>query len=430
MTGSYKKYSSYLIIFFLIFIGMVVTFNFTVDALGVFHDMRVDGFNKKKTEVVDSVRQFKVLSMDKYKPEAVIIGSSRTDRSLHPDYLEKNNYPLRYYNLSILGTNPREMRRYFEHAYNVHKIKEAVIGLDFEMFNANTDPYGKDIFNKGLLSTKNDGSKNIFYNLKTQFVFLCSAGAVEKSFLTIKKQKRETQFFKKNGAMDSVIYKKEFVENGGANGLLKELVGRYYKKVWSGSGKPFVLTNDSGRSAALEIEKIVGFAIKNNIKVHFFITPVHSYFEEARDSVGLYDLNREWKRLLASIIFSSNKRAGDGDMFRLWDFSGYNFVTEEEFPPAGDSSTELKYFGDAVHFTKDAGELILARIFNFENSDLKDGFGILLSEENMEAHLETIDMKRKPFIENHPEELENLSKWVGELVKDAVSVGKTSRVQQ
>lgn len=419
MTGRYKKYSSLLLIFLAVNIALVGLFNFAVDSLGVFHDVRVEGFNKKKTEIIDTVRQLKILSMDDYKPDAVFIGSSRTDRSLHPDYLTGNGYPLRYYNLSILGTNVREMRRLLEHSYNVHGIKEVVIGLDFEMFNANTGTYKKDILSEGLLSKDIDGGSNLFYSEKIYLKFLFSMSALKSSFETVREQKSNIHVFKDNGAMEHVLNKRKFVKYGGVNGLLENVVGRYYKSAWKAPGERFVLADDSGWSVLDEIKKIIAFAIEKNIKINFFITPVHSYFEEARDYVGLYDLNRQWKREVASIIFSGNKRAGSGDMFRLWDFSGYNFVTEEEFPSVGDRSTQLKYFGDAVHFTKEAGELILARIFNFKNKNLKDDFGVLLTEENIETHFDSIELKRKVFIDSHLLELRNLSKWVDELDRNA-----------
>lgn len=54
----------------------------------------------------------------------------------------------------------------------------------------------------------------------------------------------------------------------------------------------------------------------------------------------------------------------------------------------------------------------MSRIFNFGNSNLTDDFGLLLTEENLEAHLESLDLKRKSFVSSHKVEVSRVAKWV------------------
>jgi len=101
--------------------------------------------------------------------------------------------------------------------------------------------------------------------------------------------------------------------------------------------------------------------------------------------------------------------------YPLWDFSGYNSLTTEDVPPDGDSETQMKWYWESSHYKKELGDLVLDRIFDYHHSRriVPDDFGILLTSENITAHLCRIRDKQREYHKLHPgdvAEIEELAK--------------------
>ena len=68
----------------------------------------------------------------------------------------------------------------------------------------------------------------------------------------------------------------------------------------------------------------------------------------------------------------------------VWDFSGYNSITTEPVAKG------MKNYLDSSHYSSEVGNLILNRLFNYQEETVTADFGILITQENIQSHLDLI----------------------------------------
>ena len=110
---------------------------------------------------------------------------------------------------------------------------------------------------------------------------------------------------------------------------------------------------------------------------------------EALHLAERWQLYEDWKREIVK-------------MMPVWDFSGYNSITTE---PIGE---QMNNYQDSSHFYPPIGDLILNRLVGYEEEKVPEDFGILITPENVEAHLEKIRRDRAIW-QNNPENLKLLN---------------------
>ncbi len=60
---------------------------------------------------------------------------------------------------------------------------------------------------------------------------------------------------------------------------------------------------------------------------------------------------------------------------------------------------------DNSHYTPDIGDSIINRIFDYQIGKVPDDFGVLLTTDNLEEHIDNIKQKRQKWLKNNPEEV-------------------------
>lgn len=90
--------------------------------------------------------------------------------------------------------------------------------------------------------------------------------------------------------------------------------------------------------------------------------------------------------------------------FPVWDFGVYNYIIEEEVPSIDDENAKIRWYWDASHYSKEVGDLILDKIFGMTSDDdnIPDNFGVLLTSENIEQHLQQVRQDRDLYRKTHP----------------------------
>ena len=102
-----------------------------VDPYALHPLVKIDGVSWPKPEVVKSVKMHKSYKVAQFKPEVVVMGTSRSAFGIDPDYdAWGNDFKLRY-NLSLSGANMYVTRRFLEHAEELHSLKQVMLGLVF-----------------------------------------------------------------------------------------------------------------------------------------------------------------------------------------------------------------------------------------------------------------------------------------------------------
>ena len=118
-----------------------------------------------------------------------------------------------------------------------------------------------------------------------------------------------------------------------------------------------------------------------------YVTPYHSLIRYLFTILQLDDRYEFWLKELVRI--NEEEAAGAGrQALPLWDFSDPNSITREPLPPVGDL-TPMRWYWEYGHFRKEAGDLILDRIFDYRDPAraLPDDFGVRLTGANVDEHL-------------------------------------------
>jgi hypothetical protein len=112
--------------------------NLIADPFGLCDLITVTGLNTLRTQAGSRPHLSKLAMACREKPEAVVIGTSRIRIGIDPRHPGWGTAAGRAYNLGIPGMGLQEAALTLQHAvYASGRLRLAVVGLDFLMFNAN-----------------------------------------------------------------------------------------------------------------------------------------------------------------------------------------------------------------------------------------------------------------------------------------------------
>ncbi len=158
------------------------------------------------------------------------------------------------------------------------------------------------------------------------------------------------------------------------------------------------------------LKKIIALAEINNIDLRLFISPVHAYLLEAMRVMGLWPIYEQWKRDLVASLPTQDEGSPSKPTIQLWDFSGYNTITTENYPSKNNPKEPMQGFMEPAHYKKQVGDMILDRIFDHQNAnqEVPEDFGIQLKNENLEDRLAKIREDRIRYQKTHRKEIEKI----------------------
>ena len=369
MKKTFRKYRQYSWLFFtalafpLFGVGL---FNIIIDPYGVFNQKDIPGINHAKVKEGDNDRLSKATAITRIQPITVLLGSSRTKQGLDPDHPQlAQNQPA--YNLAVNGPNMYEVRRYLEHAIaNQENIKTVVLGVDFFMFNSDLD-------NQPTFLDARLGKRHLIIQDFINVVF--SIDAFDSSKETLLASKKEP--YQDDGYGENGFQPNRKADNGETKWRFEQSIKLYFE-----------LHSDYDFSPQYfaDFKEVVKLCEEHNIDLKVFISPSHATQWESIQVTGRWEVFEEWKRKLVAVT-------------PVWDFSGYNSVTQENIKERMDN------YVDNSHYTKPIGDLILNRIFGYEEEQVPEDFGVLLTEENIDINLAKIRQERKEWLKNNPDEL-------------------------
>lgn len=340
-------------------------FNITIDPYGVFSSPTRQGLNQSKPRKDNNDRVFKATDIVKIKPVTVILGSSRTKRGINPKHPGLANLQPAY-NLALNGPNIYEQLRYLEHAISNQKnLKEVIFGVDFFMFNSylkNQASFSESRLNKQNITVQDA----INFGLSIDSL-VASIETIEDSKKTLGQEK-----FSDNGFTPYRDFKQsdnQWRFKAGINDYLRNHASYNFSDKF-----------------LQDFQKIVELCQKKNINLIVFISPTHATDLETIRATGAWDRLEQWKRDLVKIT-------------PVWDFSGYTSITTEPI------STNMKNYVDNSHYTEEIGNLVLNRILSYQAETVPKDFGVLLTPDNVESHIDQIRADREVWAKNNPEEV-------------------------
>lgn len=403
MHKIFRYYLRWFCLVLLVSLSMAAIFNGLVDPFDLFASPSWDGVNQFKTEAHKYSRLTKAHKIIDYPAKGLIIGNSRAETALDPQHPSWQGIAV--YNLALSGGSVYEARRYLEFASTLHKLDKVVLVAD----SFDDRPQRVDIgFEEGRLQPY----WGVGYRIADQIRALFSFSAVDASWQTIKSQTLDYPgiFHRTDGLRDDRYQSLYIRTHGGQRSVFRQSVipSPATLKALAAVTQSVRATARSldGRHATLaDIREIIELCQQQGIALYIVISPLHAWFQETMRIRCQWPDFEDWKRELTHTVEA--ELAQGGSSVALWDFSGYNSLTTEAVPPAGDSITLMRWYLEASHYRRAVGDLILDRILDSASParPLPTDFGVRLTVANIESHLADIRAMQSQWQQQHPQDV-------------------------
>lgn len=399
---TYRSYLKLLACFVACGTVVIAGMNWVIDPFYIFESPRISGLNAAKTGFFKHLRSMKplVLEVRRNTFETIILGSSRAEAGLDPEHPAWGNSKV--YNLSIPAPSMYELLRYYEFANEVQDLRTVVLALDFSQFESQTN-YEVDQLLQGIHSSSNH------YRASNLVTTLFSIDALSASARTVISQHNPEVEHTPLGFGIHTWRRKEAARVGQRAVFIdndKQYISNHWTKRAS-TGDSY----DGSQTNTLEyFRRLVEESRTHDTNLIVLISPSHAREWSAIWAAGLWPQLEQWKRNLVAILAEDAARHPGMKPYVLWDFSGYNSITTEEVPPAGDTRTQMRWYWEASHYKKEVGDMILEKILGYHNPEqqVPDDFGIELTPGNVEAYLEAVREQQRIWHHQHQQDLQEI----------------------
>ena len=393
--------------------GMVAAFNFIADPYGAYRLFEFGKTQMAKPAIYRRVKLSKAYDLRQIKPEALVLGTSRSHvglRTTHGGW----GVPIgARYNAAFDGATTKEMYAYLLHAYAVRPLRQVILGLDTWQLTKGPawtrpdfDPPilfqpGQPFHNASVYAA--DLSLLISTDTtKASIMQLRSAVIAQPTWLAPDGQRLGEVFFREvepdfpisPGGYFRNVDRQEigFMLDSGAPQLLK-------KNQPKNSEKPL--------SSFDYIGKIVAFCRDQKIDLRIYLTPVHAHQLEIVAELGGWPNIERGKRDLVDLLSKDAASNPSASPFPLYDFAGYSSVTTEPVPEPA-SRSEMQYYWDSSHFKQRVGDWVLDRLFEFkdESDPYPEDFGNILTPATIATVLENIRAGQIAYRRERPGDIE------------------------
>lgn len=314
-------------------------------------------FNKKNFDPNTRYLKIEYLLKNK-KPDAFILGSSRVnfyDVKL-ASLLSQHNY----YNMTAFNDYPLSIRKKLEWLVANRNVNQIIIGMDYD-HQAINETEDSDLLRQEhpLISGEP----------KLKFYYKYTAFQPETLILSIQSnlEKEVKNVFDVTIGQSKLLRKDEL--------RLKDpesYIASNFKPATTVEGKSKLIKEEPKKLKSIqELQKIIEIAKSKNIEHIIIINPLnhHRFITFDIDSYAT------WIRRMVTVTD------------QVWDFSGINSITKND-----------KFYYEDTHFTKQAGDLVLSKVFNKKiEQSLPDDFGVLVTKENLDSHLERLKQLHEDY---------------------------------
>jgi hypothetical protein len=380
----------------------------------------VEGFNAYKPAVDHRVRLVKAYDVRRIRPQAIILGTSRSHVGLRPSHDGWDPAAKPVYNLAFDGATTKEMYHYLIHAYTVRPLRQVVLGLD-TYHATRASATARPDFDAQLLESPGGLAQPLRADLKV----LTSLDTLRASLATVRSQReRQPQWFAQDGQrLGDVFFHRagEHFEQVGPRGYFEEIdrleVG--FKREGQLAANDRRLARNAqpttvGSDTSLDyIRRIVAFCRAAGVDLRIFIAPEHAHQLEITAAIGEWATLETAKRELVALLAEDAARHPDAAPIPLWDFSGYSSVTTEAIPESG-GRAEMEFYWDSSHFKAIAGDFVLDRLFGLSHPrrEVPPDFGVRLTAATIESALARLRADQLAYRRSHPEDVG----WIRSLV--------------
>jgi hypothetical protein len=388
--------------------------NFVVDPFGMYRLVDLEEFNAYKPAVDHRVRLVKAYDVRRLRPQAIILGTSRSHLGLRPSHDGWDPTAKPVYNLAFDGATTNEMYQYLLHTHAVRPLRQVVLGLD--TYHATLAPAtARPDFDAHLLDSP--GGRALPPFIRADLKVLTSLDTLRASLATVRSQSaREPQWFAPDGQRRGEVFFRragEHFEQLGPRGYFEEIdrleVG--FKREGqlaanARSGRTAQAATAASETSLDYIRRIVAFCRAQDVDLRIFIAPEHAHQLEITAAIGEWASLENAKRALVQLLADDAARHPEAPPIPLWDFSGYSSVTTEALPKSG-SRAEMKFYWDSSHFKDIVGDFVLDRLFGLSGPrrGVPPDFGVRLTPATIELTLAQLRADQVTYRRGHPEDV-------------------------
>ena len=354
-----------LVTLILVVVILVCSINYIVDPYGLYKT----GFFINKPKEYEYMRLIKSLSIEKLKPESIVLGTSRAEMGINPEheYFIKPSY-----NLANAGATMYETKFYLEEAIKQGNLKKVLLIADWRMFNDTNMKKVPDF-------------ESYFNNINI-YKYLLNYKVLQDSLFTFKNKNMES-LYERNGQMKEEYLNNIVSSNGGHYKTMIKEEKNYYKELSNDN-----LYKDTKKDSFIDFKEILEMCYDNNIELDIIFGPSHIRQWEAFDYYKGYESLLKWKK---DVVLFVEKVASEKNKipFKVMDFAVYHKFTSEVVPKNPDE--RMKFHFEGSHYTNKLGLIVLDRLI--DKSPYTD-FGVVINSSNIDAHLENLRNDRIKFI--------------------------------
>ena len=414
------RYSLIVLASCLALVASVAGFNACVDPFDMYRTLHIDGINTYKPAVYNRVRLYKAFQLRRIRPQAIILGTSRTHVGLRCSHeaLARLNEPC--YNLAYDGATSLEMFSYLRHAHAIQPLHHVVLGLDTYLLSS-APSFTRPGFDPLILR---DAGTPVWWHVITgDLRVLASLDTLRASVATLRSQNwPEPSWFAPDGQRLGDVFFHRQEENFmryGPRAYFDE-IDRLEVEAQTEETTPrdsqhsaVPAPPDPDETSLSYVRRIVEFCRREGIDLSIFITPSHVHQIEIAAATGAWPIIEGGKRALVRLLADDARERPGRPSIPLFDFSGYSSVTTEALPPVG-SRKEMRYYWDSSHFKEQVGDYVLDRLFGVTTAsrEAPRDFGIRLTADTIESALAQQRVAQAAYRERFPEEVAALQSLV------------------
>jgi hypothetical protein len=383
-----RRYCKIVLFVALLALVVIALFNLLVDPIGAYPGIGLKSFERFRATQFSRVARAELARRGDW--EIAIFGTSRPKigmPSAHP--LFTNNHAC---NLSVDAARMSEAAVMFEYTRARNPLRRVLLCLDFAMFRGST------VFRFDLPESRFNPQLSLLdYHCKN----LIGSGATDQSFwFTIDLWKMDFPPPEQRNGFAVRVPK--------ADASQRALFAKTLRSLANGYALQQVATNEMQA-----LRDVLVSARAHGIDLTLAINPVHALDLELMVAGKNWERFEQWKRDVAGLV----AEVGATNVV-LWDFAGCWEPTMEPVPPAGDTTTRMKFYYENSHYTPAMGALMLDRMF----FGAANRFGATISTMNIEQHLQLLREQRELFARRYPDDVE----WVARISQQARATMKKS----
>lgn len=350
MQMAYRQWVRRFIAMVLGVITLFALFNYTIDPLWTFcHSNRFNnaqpGFNERQLKT----NRAYFCGLEQY--DALLLGSSRVT------YINQHDFEgMNVFNYAAVSTYPVEYKGWLDVAKKIKQgaFKTVIIGVDF--FGS-----GDGAFCKHQMKTTPPASH--YFGTTTSFLYrykmLFSMDTLNRSLESIEHSRHlGTIDYTRDNVKQTIHIDQKRAQR------VRQQQRQIYINAFYGKAYHYDRKLKSYFKTLIEENPQTRFVI--------FTTPISAELFSLLVKEGNLPDYKRWMHMLV-------------DTFgEVYDFMGVNTITKD-----------LNNYADLHHFYPNIGTLIADRITGVKNPDLPEDFGVLITDKNIDAHLQQIEAQAK-----------------------------------